>query len=267
MSYLFVSDIDGTLLRRDVPLSPQVIGAAKEYVSAGGLLSVCTGRSLPAAREVASALGVNAPSILYGGAAIYSFRQQRYLFSKPFQWDVLPAVRSVLALHADISIQVLTLDDIYVLHRNSRLDRWGVLEENTGPVRSPDEVTGQIVKLVMCCDDPVELEFCRRFFPPEYCNYTFASRTFVDVVPAGSGKGEALHMLSQLTGIPCSRFFCAGDAMTDLPMLKLAGISYAPENAMDAVKAAVSHVVPDVHHSGMAQAFQHAASSLPKRKL
>lgn len=266
MKHLFVTDIDGTLLRRDVPLSPQVIAAAKEYVSAGGLLSVCTGRSLPAAREVALTLEVNAPSILYGGAAIYSFQQQRYLFSQPFQWNVLQAVRSVLAQNADISIQVLTLDDIYVLHRNSRLNQWGVLEENVGPVRSPDEVTGQVVKLVMCCDDPYELEFCRRFFPPEYCNYTFASRTFVDVVSAGFGKGDALKMLSQLTGIPYNRFFCAGDAMTDLPMLKLAGISYAPENAMDAVKAAVNHVVPDIHHSGMAQAFQHAAASLQKQE-
>jgi len=260
MDYLFVSDIDGTLLRRDVPLSPQVVDAAKEYMAAGGLLSVCTGRSLPAAREVALTLGVNAPSILYGGAAIYDFQQQKYLFSQPFQWDVMQAVRAVLEQNADISVQVLTLDNIYVLHRSSRLDQWGVQEENIGPVRSSDDVTGQVLKLVMCCDDPSKLEFCRQFFPEKYCNYTFASRTFVDVVAAGFGKGEALKMLSQMTGIPYSRFFCAGDAMTDLPMLKLAGVSYAPENAMDAVKASVSQVVPDIHHSGMAQAFRHASS-------
>lgn len=262
MDYLFVSDLDGTLLRRDVPLSPQVVDAAKQYMAAGGLLSLCTGRSLPAAREAALALGVNAPSILYGGAAIYDFQQQKYLFSQPFQWDVMQAVEAVLAQQADISVQVLTLDNIYVLHRNSRLNQWGVPEENVGPVRSPDEVCGRVMKLVMCCDDPSRLEFCHQFFPPEYCNYTFASRTFLDVVPAGFGKGEALARLSSMTGIPFSRFFCAGDAMTDLPMLKLAGVSYAPENAMDGVKAAVSRVVPDIHHSGMAQAFRHAAAIL-----
>lgn len=262
MDYLFVSDIDGTLLRRDVPLSPQVIDAAKEYMAAGGLLSVCTGRSLIAARDVAQTLGVNAPSILYGGAAIYDFRQHKYLFSQPFQWDVMQAVRAVLAQNADISVQVLTLDNIYVLHRNARLDKWGVQEENVGLVCSPDDVTGQVVKLVMCCDDPSRLEFCRQFFPPEYCNYTFASRTFVDVVAAGFGKGEAIKKLSQMTGIPCERFFCAGDAMTDLPMLQLAGVSYAPENALDSVRATVTQVVPDIRHSGMAVAFRHAAAML-----
>ena len=262
MDYLFVSDIDGTLLRRDIPLSPQIVGAAQAYMAAGGLLSVCTGRSLPAARETALALGVNAPAILYGGAAIYDFQQQKYLFTQPFQWDIMQAVRAVLAQNWDISMQVLTLDNIYVLHRNSRLEQWGVPEENIGPVRSPDEVTGQVIKLVMCCDDPSRLEFCRQFFPQEYCNYTFASRTFVDVVAAGFGKGEALNKLSQLTAIPYERFFCAGDAMTDLPMLKLAGVSYAPENAMDAVKASVTHIVPDIHQNGMAQAFQHAAALL-----
>lgn len=262
MDHLFLSDIDGTLLRRDVPLRAEVIAAAKEYTDKGGLLSVCTGRSLPAAQGVAQALGVNAPSILYGGAAIYDFQKKSYLYAQPFQWDVMQAVRAVLAQNADISVQVLTLDNIYVLHRNHRLDQWGVREENIGPLCSAEDVSGPVLKLVMCCDDPAKLEFCRQFFLPEFCNYTFASRTFVDVVAAGYGKGEALQTLSQLTGIPYGRFFCAGDAMTDLPMLRLAGISFAPENAMDAVKIAVTRVVPDIHQGGMAEAFRYAAHTI-----
>ena len=65
--------------------------------------------------------------------------------------------------------------------------------------------------------------------------------------------------LSRQLDIPLSRFFCAGDGMTDLPMLQLAGYSYAPANALEPVRQAVDRVVPDVADGGMEQAFRHAA--------
>ena len=263
MRYVFLSDIDGTLMRRDAPLTQDVIQAAHDYTSRGGLLAVCTGRSLPAVMQVAEALGVNAPSILYGGAAIYDFQKETYLFSQAFQWDVMQAVRAVLDTYDDISMQVFTLDNVFVLRRNQKLNTMGVQEENVSPLSSPEDVTGDILKLVMCCEDRSHLEACQTFFPPEHCHFAFASRTFVDVVATGFGKGEAMERLSQLLNVPYSRFFSAGDAFTDLPMLQASGLSFAPENALPAVKEAVTHIVPDVFSGGMSQAFHIAASHLP----
>ena len=262
MNYVFLSDIDGTLLRRDAPLTQEVVDAARAFTNRGGLLSICTGRSLPAAVSVAEAIGVNAPSILYGGAAIYDFRTESYLYSQGFQWDVMQAVRAVLDAYDDISMQVFTLKDVYVLRRNRRLNELGVKEENINPLSSPEDVSGQVLKLVMCCENPSHLEDCRKFFPPEYCHFAFASRTFVDVVATGFGKGEAMERLSQLLEVPYSRFFSAGDAITDLPMLRASGVSFAPENALPAVKEAVTHVVPSVFDGGMAQAFSIAEEQI-----
>ena len=259
MQYLFLSDIDGTLLNADTPLVREVVVAARAYTAQGGLLSLCTGRSLPAAVAVAETLGVNAPSILYGGAAIYDFRKKQYLDSHPFCGDVMQAVRAVLAVSDEISMQVCTKENIYVLRRNRRLQEKGADEENRGPLSSADDVRGEILKVVMCCDEPERLEACRRFFPPEYCRFAFASRTFVDVVAAGFGKGDAVKRLSKLLDIPLSRFFAAGDSMTDLPMLQVAGLSFAPENAAEAVKKAAKYVVPSVCCGGMEKAFLFAA--------
>ncbi|MBQ7801928.1 MAG: HAD family phosphatase [Oscillospiraceae bacterium] len=264
MDHVFLSDIDGTLVLRDAPLTREVVEAARDYTARGGLLSVCTGRSLPAVRHVAEAIGVNAPSILYGGAAIYDFRRGEYLYTQCFRWDVMTAVRAVLAAYPDISMQVFTIDDVFVLRRTRRLNERGVREENVNPVCDPEAVTGDVLKLVMCCDDPGRLEECRRFFPAEYCHFAFASRTFVDVVAAGFGKGEAMARLSGLLGIPFDHFFSAGDAITDLPMLRGSCLSFAPENALPAVKEAVTYVVPDVYSGGMAQAFRIAAEYMEK---
>ena len=70
-----------------------------------------------------------------------------------------------------------------------------------------------------------------------------------------SEKGK----LSELLDIPFERFFSAGDAMTDLPMLRSSAVSFAPENALEAVKQAVTYVVPSVHCGGMERAFRLAA--------
>lgn len=262
MSYIFLSDIDGTLLRADAPLTAQVVDAAHAYTAQGGLLAVCTGRSLPAVTKVAAEIGVNAPSIIYGGAAIYDFQKKQYLYTQPFRWDIMQAVRAVLEAFDDISMQVCTKEDVYVLRRNRRLNELGVREENVNPLSAPEDVTGEVLKLVMCCDEPQHLEQCRQFFPPEYCHFAFASRTFVDVVAAGFGKGEAMTTLSQLLEIPFERFFSAGDAMTDLPMLRSSAVSFAPENALEAVKQAVTYVVPSVHCGGMERAFRLAAEHM-----
>ena len=51
---VFLSDIDGTLVRGDVLPAPEVVQAAGVFRAAGGLLSLCTGRSVEGAPPVFS---------------------------------------------------------------------------------------------------------------------------------------------------------------------------------------------------------------------
>ena len=64
-----------------------------------------------------------------------------------------------------------------------------------------------------------------------------------------------MKKLAEIMEIPVGEFFAAGDSMTDLPMLKLAGTSFAPEDAMEAVKACCGHIVPSPVYGGMQKAF------------
>ena len=257
--WLFLSDIDGTLVRGEIGLAPGVIAAARAYTAAGGLLAVCTGRAPVSALPVAQALGTNAPCVLYGGAALFDRAQNAVLWSRPFAPEVRSGIAGVLSALPGVSVQAFTQREIYVLRRNRRFNERGVREENTGPIRTLDQVEGPILKLVLCSDNRAELETCRPFFPEETCQFAFSSRNFVDIVAAGAGKEAAMAALSRQLDIPLSRFFCAGDGMTDLPMLQLAGYSYAPANALEPVRQAVDRVVPDVADGGMEQAFRHAA--------
>ena len=260
--FVFLTDVDGTLLRRDAPLSDAVCDAARAFTGAGGLLALSTGRSVVAAEAVAAALGVNLPCILYGGASLYDFSAGRHLFRQPFEEDIRPALAAVVAEHPSVSVQAFSDEAIFVLQRNRRLREKGVQEEDVGPEVPASAVHGELLKVVMCCDDPAELEAIRPLFPAPACNFAFSSRNFVDVVPGQCSKALAMAALSERTGVPLSRFLCAGDAITDLEMLRAAGRSYAPANALEPVRQAVDLVVPSVTENGMAAAFLDAASRI-----
>lgn len=243
-------------------MTDAVVQAAHTYCERGGLLALCTGRSVASAHEIAIQLGVNMPCILYGGASLYDFSNDQHLFFHAFSGDILQGVQQVLEHSSDISMQVFTRDEIYILRRNARLNTRGVREENTGPERKICEVRGDVVKIVMCCDDAERLADCKVYFPDSFCEFAFASRNFVDIVAKGCSKVDALHALAAYAGVPISSFFAAGDAMTDLPVMQLAGISFAPKNAVERVKQAATYLVPDVRESGMARAFSIAADFL-----
>ena len=81
----------------------------------------------------------------------------------------------------------------------------------------------------------------------------------MDVVSGETGKARAMAELAERLEIPLSQCLCAGDGMSDLPMLKQAGVAYVPANAPEEVRAAADLVIPAADSGGMAAAFLHGA--------
>ena len=237
--YIFLCDVDGTLVRNGIT-PPIVVSCAKNYMESGGLLALCTGRSALSAGPIAGEFGVNMPCVLYGGAMLYDFRSRKIIWSQAFAPGIGDVICFIYDRFPALSLQVYTQDAIFTLRRNEKLTSKGIPSENTGPLYAPADVRGDVLKLVLSCDDRDLLAKCLESLPDEICIASFASRHFIDVVPRGAGKAEAMRRISELYNVPYERFFCAGDSLNDLPMLKLSGRSYAPANALPPVLEAVS---------------------------
>lgn len=76
--YLF-SDMDGTLIGSDHAVSAENAAAIRTFVSRGGHFSVATGRSPEIALPFLHGIPLNAPAILYNGAAVYDFEAGAFL--------------------------------------------------------------------------------------------------------------------------------------------------------------------------------------------
>ena len=113
--------------------------------------------------------------------------------------------------------------------------------------------------MVLTCDDVERLCECKEslFSSGKYI-FAFASTHFAEVVPQGAGKGIAMEIMSKSYNVPLSSFFAAGDAMTDLPMIELAGYSFAPSTSPQSLLDVCNMVIPPCEEGGMEKAFDTA---------
>lgn len=261
--YLFLSDIDGTLLRGDSGISLGVKKSAQEFMDNGGLLALCTGRSHVSTAWVAKELNIQIPCVIFSGAAIYDFIRKEFVWACPMENHVLKSIQKVYDLYPDISIQIYTKDDIYLIRSNEHLDKYGVQEELADSLTKLSDVKGEILKIVLVSKNKLLLAECgNEVFDKEFFHFEFASRHFTEIVASGTGKGNALHKLAQQYNVNIKNTFAAGDGMTDLPMLQAAGFSFAPEDASQSLLNICDMKIPPCEQGGMEQAFIYATKTM-----
>ena len=85
MRTLYLSDLDGTLLRSDQTISDFTARTINELVKKGMLFSYATARSYITASRVTAGMDAHIPLVLYNGAFILDSTTQKVLLSNIFQ--------------------------------------------------------------------------------------------------------------------------------------------------------------------------------------
>jgi len=80
---------------------------------------------------------------------------------------------------------------------------------------------------------------------------------FGELTPLHVSKGTALAGLAAQLGLSAEQVMAIGDQENDLPMIRWAGLGLAMGNAIQAVKAVASAVIPPVSQDGVAWAIEH----------
>ena len=101
---------------------------------------------------------------------------------------------------------------------------------------------------------PVErlLPVQRALSGPEFAEVVtcFSAPFYLEVLPAGASKGEALRWICADRGIDLADVAAIGDYENDLAMILTAGLGAAPANAQPAVREAADAVVaPHTEHA------------------
>ena len=264
---LLFLDLDGTLLNDAKQITEgnrRALDLALEY---GHGVIITTGRPLKGAMDQARKLGLDRPGCLfiaYNGAAIYDWAQQKQIYSRslPLQtvtrifnaanaqgehiqtydtWNVLvephcddEAVRRYCSL---IGMEFQVIGDVHTDLKEEPVKCLVInYNERTGLTKIQDWIRTHMDAEVDCF---------------------FSCDQYLEVVPKGINKGEAVKMLCDMMQVDISNAVAVGDAANDLAMIKTAGIGVAMANATDEVKAVADYITTlDNNHDGVAEVVE-----------
>ena len=93
---LYVSDLDGTLLRNDEKTSPYTNSVINLLVERGLFFSYATARSFVTASKVTNGINAKIPVIVYNGAFIIDNKTHEILLSNFFDCNDVYEIREIL---------------------------------------------------------------------------------------------------------------------------------------------------------------------------
>ena len=260
-------DLDGTLLNDAKQITEGNRVALEQALERGHGVIITTGRPLKSAMDQAHMLGMDRPGcylIAYNGAVIYDWTAEKQIFCRSLPYEAVYKVFD----------QALTQNEHIQTY-----DTWKVLVEQRGD----DEAVRRYCKLIGMEFDVIEdvrkdlkeapvkclvinyeeksgldkIQAWIRGNMHEEVDCFFSCNQYLEVVPKGMSKGEAVKMLCQMMGVEITEAVAVGDAANDLSMIETAGIGVAMANATDEVKAVANYITTrDNNHDGIAEVVE-----------
>ena len=251
-----LTDLDGTLFNSQGLVSDEDRAAIDEYIRQGGLFGVATGREPHNARLHLPELPMNAPSIVLNGAAIYDFLTERYLSSVLMdQTAALQVLEHCRQLQLPLDVQIYTTEGIFYATPLETADPGFLRIHQPTSFQTMDcLVTKKWMKVVLLEREKDALESMVSYLRAtglgqkislvEGTTDVVKIGKYQELLPANINKGTGIALLRHLPEYAGRKVFAVGDYWNDMELLREADIPCAPENAIAAVKAASSFVLP-----------------------
>lgn len=260
-------DLDGTLLNDEKQITRGNRQALEDALCRGHGVVITTGRPLKSAMVQARNLGLDKPGcflIAYNGALVYDWEKQEQIFARTLD---MSAVLEIFDLANSRGFHLQTYDtwDVLVEPRcdDDIIRRYckstGMDFRVIGDVHT--DLTEPPMKILIIEEEDLaaskKLQQDIMELLSDKVNTAFSCPTYLEAVPAGMNKGEAVRMLCSLLDIPIADAVAVGDAANDLSMIQAAGIGVAMANGTDEVKAAADYVTEnDNNHDGIAEVVE-----------
>ncbi|MCR5123262.1 MAG: HAD family hydrolase [Ruminococcus sp.] len=260
MKTLYVSDLDGTLLRGSERTSGFTNNTINELVGQGLIFSYATARSFVTAHKAAG-FTARFPVIVYNGAMMIDNADGSIIGKNFFGSDVYALLDDLFA--AGVYPLVYAFKDgrerySFIPERCSADETAFIKTRNdarTMPVGTVEELTAGEIFYISCIgfEDrlPAFYEKYRGRFRCLLQRDIYTNALWLEIMPKGVTKAAAVVQLKEMLG--CDRVVAFGDAINDLDMFKQADECYAVANAAPELKKAATGVIGSNEEDGVAK--------------
>jgi len=252
---LVALDFDGTLKPRNAPITPGVRDAVARTLASGIEVTLATGRMFPSVLPFSQELGLTAPVICLGGAAIRDPRTGATLFERGIP---LALAREVIAAARErgLSACAYTGDSLLVERVDPASAFAGYVARSRAEV-VPDlleRLTADPSHMAVVSDEVRTRDLVRelREVFGERLAVTSGHPLLAEIDHPSVSKAVALARLAEHLGVKREQVVAIGDDWNDIPMLDYAGLGVAMGDAAPEVLAAADVVAPTAAEDGVA---------------
>ena len=267
---LYVTDLDGTLLDPSSRVSAESVAILNDLIAKGAMFTVATARTPATVQPLLVGItpartpeGRDIPAIVMTGAAYWNRRLARYdyvrlmsardteVITKEFAKAGINPFNYSLGQHENLNVYhsegMTTREDaFYQERRHLTLKRFHLGQK-------PKDYEATV--LFFAIGNPEKMErLCQAINRKTDCSAAWYRDIFnpevalMDVYAPGCSKATAVKDVA--TELGCDRIVVFGDNLNDLPMMQVADLAVAVDNALPAVKAQADIVIgPNTHPS------------------
>ena len=265
---LYVTDLDGTLMRGDKSVSERSISIINKLIEEGMNFTVASARSVSSLQHIVKPLDISIPLVVRNGTALAAPGTLEIMEKAVFTKEEVSSIREILT---DLPVYGFTsiwhggeMEKVFYAGEHS-LGIKKYLEEHEGEkglkiVSDIDELWAGDVGYITMIDDrdvlrPVyekvkdssgwEAVFQQDSYDEEY---------WLEICPENSTKAKAIVRLKEKLGL--ERIVVFGDSVNDIPMFQVADEAYAVENALPELKKYATAVIGSNEEDGVAEYLQ-----------
>lgn len=262
MSTLYVSDLDGTLLRSNETTSEYTNYVINSLVDKGMIFSYATARSLITSKKVTKGIKAKIPLIVYNGTFIIDNITEEILIANYFD-DSVYSVLEDLFYNDVYPIVYAYIDGKEKFSFVPELCTNGMkmfLESRKGDIRTNSVDSLHKLKegnifYITCIDEPGKLKPLYDKYKDRYhCVYhtdIYTNEQWLEIMPLEASKSNAIKQLQAM--LDCKKLIVFGDGKNDIDMFQIADESYAVANAHEDLKKYATEVILSNDEDGVAK--------------
>ena len=272
MKTLYVSDLDGTLLRKNETLSTYTIKTINTLTASGMLFSYATARSLNTAKKVTEGLNTHFPLIIYNGAFVKDNITEEILIANYFKEDVYEVLKDLFAheIYPIIYSYQNNIEKFSYIPEKATSGMQAFLnsrrgDKRTNIVTAESELMDGNLFYITCIDKPEKLEpFYHKYknkYHVVYQKDIYTGEQWLEIMPQKASKAQAALQLKQK--LECDRLVVFGDGKNDIDMFEIADEAYAVENAVSELKVVATGIIESNENDGVAKYLHKIPISKP----
>ena len=262
---LYVSDLDGTLMRSDIKISDFSVQTINGLIEQGLSFTYATARSIESARTITGGLKIKLPVITRNGAVLADNNTGKHLEKAVFTESEIRLLKDLipeLPVYGFVSC-FLGEKMIKTYSGNEHsvgLDGYIDYYKDDPAMVKADDLEGMFIGqpgYVTLVGDKEEIEpiyeKVRQYkgWESMFQKDTYRDEFWLEICPQNCTKAKTILKLKREYGF--DKVVVFGDSLNDMAMFKIADESYAVENAIDELKAIATDVIGNNNEDSVAK--------------